>query len=295
MRRIPVALLVLVGSMMLLGGPLGFPSGASSKPFPFPDLPGWTLSGDVETFSPETLFDYIDGAAEAFLRYDFEELSVGQYENEKGGSLTVEIYRHRTSAHAFGIYSQERPSNPKAVQIGAQGYYGEDLLNFITGPFYVKISVFKIDSSNEAALVAAAREIERTLGEKASLPPLLTFLPVEGKKVNSEAFIARNFLGYPFLHSAYTADYEAKGKAFRLFLIQGVDEKECRLMIERYLAHLGKVGKDPTEGIYRLDDPHHGPIAVCWKGNYLWGVLGLPEDDLRMDYLERVRKRLEEK
>jgi hypothetical protein len=293
MKPFRVVIFVFAGFMTLLTGAISPPSRALSKPFPFPDLPGWKLSGEIETFSPETLFDYIDGGADAFLRYDFEELAVAQYENGKGGSLTIEVYRHRTPSHAFGIYSQERPPDPKLVQIGAQGYAEKDLLNFVAGPYYLKLSTFNVASESEMVLTLAARRVAEALGEKTSLPPLLSFFPLEGKRMNSEAFIARNFLGYPFLHSAYTAEYEAGGKVFKLFLIQGGDEKELKLMIERYFAQLGNRRTDLTEGSYFLEDPHHGAIALHWKGRYLWGILGLSDEGLRSKYLELMERRLD--
>lgn len=295
MERFRLAISAFAGFMMFLMASPGLPPMAASKSFQFPDIPGWKLSSDIETFSPETLFDYIDGGADAFLRYDFEELIVAQYENGKGGTITIEVYRHRTPSHAFGIYSQERPSNPTLVQVGTQGYSEKDLLNFISGPYYVKLSVFKVDSESETVLSVAAREVAEALGEKAPLPPLLSFFPKEGKRANSEAFIARNFLGYPFLHSAYTTEYEVGGKGFTVFFIEGVDERECRRMIERYFAQLGKPGTEVTEGSYLLDDPHHGTIALQRRGKYLWGILGLSDAGLRAKYMELVKKRLEER
>lgn len=293
MKPFRVVIFVFAGFMTLLTGAIYPPSPAVSKPLPFPDLPGWKLSGEIETFSPETLFDYIDGGADAFLRYDFEELTVAQYENGRGGSLTIEIYCHRTPSHAFGIYSLERPPDPKLVQIGDQGYAEKDLLNFIAGPYYLKLSTFNVASESETVLTLAARPLAEAFGGRTSLPPPLSFFPPEGKRMNSEAFIARNFLGYPFLHSAYTTEYEAGGKVFKLFLIQGGDEKECKLMIERYFAQLQNRRTDLTEGSYFLQDPHHGAIAFHWKGRYLWGILGLSDEGLRAKYLELMKRRLE--
>ena len=37
----------------------------------FPEIAGWQKKGAVEIFSPENLYEYIDGAAENFIGYDF--------------------------------------------------------------------------------------------------------------------------------------------------------------------------------------------------------------------------------
>ena len=62
----------------------------------FPDVTGWKRSAKIQTFSPKTLFEYIDGAADLYLTYDFEELKVAEYQNEKKASVTVDVYFHKT-------------------------------------------------------------------------------------------------------------------------------------------------------------------------------------------------------
>ena len=66
-----------------------------------------TIRGNPD-FSPKTLFEYINGDADLYLMYDFQELKVAEYLNEKKASVIVDVYRHKTPTHAFGIYSQER-------------------------------------------------------------------------------------------------------------------------------------------------------------------------------------------
>ena len=74
----------------------------------FSEIARWKNSPDIQTFTPKTLYEYINGAADLYLACDFEELKVAEYGNEKKASVIVEAYRHRTPEDAFGIYSQER-------------------------------------------------------------------------------------------------------------------------------------------------------------------------------------------
>ena len=51
------------------------------------------MSAAPQSYLPETLFEYINGAAEIYLAYDFKELAVGNYESGKDeASLSIEIY-----------------------------------------------------------------------------------------------------------------------------------------------------------------------------------------------------------
>jgi len=124
------------------------------------------------------------------------------------------------------------------------------------------------------------------LGEKGSLPSILSSFPVEGKKKNSEKFINQNFLGYSFLHSAFAVDYEMQGEKFKLFVIEAADQNECKTMIEKYLRSLKSPRKDVVEGHYLFSDPYHGEIDLQWQRAYLWGILNLSSPDLRSKYLK---------
>jgi hypothetical protein len=273
-------------SRLVLGIILFWVSGSIAKDFQFPEVAGWKLSEDVQTFVPKTLYEYIDGAADLYLTYDFEELKVGEYSNDRKGSVTVEIYHQKSPTLAFGVYSQERPSNPSLVSMGAQGYIDENLLNFLSGSYYVKINSYNTGAEDREILQSFAKKVLENLDEKGTLPPILSSFPAEGKNRNSEKFVAKNFLGYSFLHSAFTADYELSGKKFKLFLIETVDKNECKNMIRKYLQQIKNPEKEVNDGRYTLSDPHHGVVDLYWKGEYVWGILDLAEPDLRSKYLK---------
>ncbi len=273
--------LVTLGILVVLST-----SGAGAKEFEFPEITGWKQSGGIQTFTPKTLFEYIDGAADLYIIYDFQELKVAEYKNEKKASVTVEVYEHKTPTHAFGIYSQERLPNANIIDAGAQGYIENNVLNFLTGPYYVKITGYNTGAENREVLFAFAKKVFENLGRKGTLPSTLFSFPEEAKIKNSEKFINRDFLGYSFLHSAFIADYNLSGKKFRLFIIEGADQKDCGEMVEKYLQQSRTVGKNIVEGIYTVFDPYQGEIEFYWRGNFIWGAVDLPDATLRSKYLK---------
>ena len=265
------------------------PSGdawAEGKAFVFPEASGWKQAEKPQVFSPETLYEYINGAADLYLKYDFQDLQVAEYRNEKKAAVTVEIYRHRSPRHAFGIYSQERLANANFLNIGAQGYSESMVLNFIRGPYYVKISSYNTGADDREILLAFARKVVQKLEGLTSLPAILSSFPGEGKKKNSEKFIARDFLGYSFFHSGFTAEYELSGKKFQIFVIEGKNQNDCRDMMEKYQKQAENLGKKSGEGLYRFKDPYHGEVDLYWQGKQIWGVMNLDEPNLRSQYLK---------
>ncbi len=266
--------------------------GAEGKSFSFPAMTGWKQSPEVLVYSPDKLFDYINGGADLYLKYDFQELRVAEYQGENMASLTVEVYRHKTPTDAFGIYSQERLAKADYLPIGGQGYREEGVLNFVAANYYVKISSANMEGRNEKVLQDLARRVAKNLGPAGGLPVLLSAFPEEGKKKNSERFIAQNFLGYGFLSDGYTADYDLSGKKWKLFIIAGRTPEKCRNMLAQYWKKIGQEKPDLGEGPYTIPDPYHGKIDLTWKGKYIWGTLGLDDSKLGTDYLKRLEKRL---
>ena len=266
-----------------------------AKDFKFPEITGWKQSGEIQTFIPKTLYEYINGAADLYLTYDFQELKVAEYQNEKKASVTIDVYRHKTPIHAFGIYSQERLPNANFIDIGAQGYIENNVFNFFTGPYYVKIISYQTGAEDREILLAFAKKVSGNLGGKGAPPSLLTTFPAEGKIKNSEKFIAQNFLGYSFFYSAFTADYELPDKIFRLFIIEGTDRNECKTIIEKYLQSIKSPRKEVAEGRYIFSDPYHGEIELHWQGRYIWGTLNVNDTKLRSKYLKLFEEGLKKK
>jgi hypothetical protein len=272
---------LILGIIIFLWGP-----GAEAQGFKFPEIKGWKQSGEIQTFIPKNLYEYINGDADLYIMYDFQELKVVEYLNEKKASVIVDVYRHKTPIHAFGIYSQERLGNANIIDIGAQGYIEKNVLNFVSGPYYLKLNSYNTGAEDEEILLNFAKKVSENLGEKGRLPSILSSFPPEGRKNNSEKFISINFLGYAFLHSAFTADYELSGKKFKLFVIEGADGNDCREMVQKYLQQTGSPKKTITESHYTIADPYHGDIELHWKGKYIWGILNLNEVSLRSKYLK---------
>lgn len=275
---------LILGILFLLS--VGSPAVSQERSAPglktlLPQVPGWKLTEDPRTYLPGTLFEYIDGAAESYLSYGFQELAVGDYKNEKtSATLTAEIYDMGGGLSAFGIYSAERYPESRYLEVGAQGYYEEGTLNFFVGPDYVKLIGFDCGDAAEAVLKEFAGDIEKRAGKRGGLPPVLGLFPREGLVANSEKFIRQNVLGYGFLHDGYIAGYRSSGQEFELFIIEGQDAAEAGKMLEQYLAAQAKNGA-PVEKAppgFHVKDRYAQNVYVAAKGRYVAGVMRLKDD-----------------
>jgi hypothetical protein len=274
MKKLTIWIII---AMLLAWGTLLLNAGETDMTTIFPTLKGWTQKGKPDVYTPDNLFEYINGAAEVFLSYDFQVLATLTYENQKKNSFTVDVYRHNNDRNGFGIYSAEKPQKGNFIPIGAQGYYETGILNFLKGAYYVKMSGYDLGDNDKQVLTTAAEAIAKALKGTVSFPTAATCFPDKGKLANSERYINQNFLGHAFLHSAFTADYEIDGRKFQVFIIENENAKDVEKILQGYLDFLKKKGIkfEESNNLYRFQDPYYrsyGMMNLKKSKNYLWGL-----------------------
>lgn len=66
-------------------------------------VPGWKKAEKARVFNKADLYGYIDGGAEVFLEFGFDQLTVQKYRSG-GNEIAVEVYRMADPVAATGIY-----------------------------------------------------------------------------------------------------------------------------------------------------------------------------------------------
>ena len=212
-----------------------------------------------------------------------------EYTDSAGTDVRVELYRHNSSANAFGIYSQERNPGYKFIEIGTQGYIEEKVLNFLCGVYYVKISSHREGSAGIDGMALVGRRVADHLHQEPGWPAPLALLPAEKRLPNTETYIAENFLGYRALHSAFTARYEG---GCTLFVMDLGSASRARGAAEAYMKAVGRQ-RELTEGeITDIPDPHNGSLALLIKGRTISGAFGAGGGALAHRYMELLKVRL---
>jgi hypothetical protein len=246
-----------------------------------PKLEGWSFSEDPVLYGPESLFEYINGAAEAFIGYDLIDAAVGQYKQPTGtASLTAEVYDMGKPLNAFGIYATERYPESRFLPLGVQGYIEEGTLNFLAGRYYVKLMAYEAGDKTESVLQAAAADILRRIGDPGGFPALLGAFPAEGRLANTEKYILKSFLGLEFLKNGLLAAYKGGAGDYEAFIIDTASEAEAEAMLARYLekaaagAAVGKSGRAST-----FKDRYLENVTVGRTGRFLYGTTKVKDAD----------------
>ena len=78
----------------------------------------WKADGPPQEFKGEDLYLYIDGGAEIYREYGFEEVLVQEYRDREGKGLSLEIFRMTSPESAYGMYTFKRSSRGTPIRSG---------------------------------------------------------------------------------------------------------------------------------------------------------------------------------
>ena len=244
-------------------------------------LPAQAAAQDPPSFyKPDNLYQYIDGAADLFLLYDFRILLHQDFKSGKA-EVTVDVYDMGTPEDAFGMYAAERSPSYNFAAIGTEGYRNEGILNFLQDRYYVKLAGF--GAGADALLEQFARTLSERIGGGRTLPALLEKLPRENRIAHSEQYMRKDPLGHAFLAPAYAVAYAWGPQESKLVISVAKDEAAAKSRLEHLAKHFQESGECASatelgEGGIRAKNHFEGSVLARTQGRYLIVLLNPPKN-----------------
>ncbi len=283
MGRKGVLVLVAVTAALAVAacGPAAKPT---LKPTPGGIMPGqigrtgWVRATEVEHFAGNSLFEYIDGAAEMYHKYHFVEVTVARYLRH-GNTITADLYLFESPDRAFGMYTTLRPDEADTVSLGVEGFrFGPNMV-FVKGSHVVNVYTYDDFEGAVPAVRLVAAALEGWLPGTSDLPGTFSLFPERGRIAFTEKIFAEGFLGHGFLTDVYTVEYTVGGGRVRLFIAPDpAGEKFDRWREAAGLKPDAAPGwEDEVFGrtrALRVVHDYHGEIVAGWRGGNLAGVVG---------------------
>ncbi len=228
------------------------------------EVEGWKWDGKEIKYNSKTLFDYIDGAAELFLAFGFQNLTARLYEKSNQPPITIELYEMGSSEDAYGVFSFDRQD--ESVGIGQGSEFGGGLLRFWKGKYFVSIYADGGGAEVEPTLLKMGRSVETSIPATGPEPKLLDFIPGKNSGLvdqsirylrshillNQRFFIAhQNILNLDPKTEAVLAQYLRDKQKTQLLLIRYPGLKEAgdayQSFMKAYLPDAGGRDRAKTE------------------------------------------------
>jgi hypothetical protein len=259
---------------------------------------GWSRNREPQVYGPGNLWEFINGAAETYLAFGFQEAASAGYRNAAGLEVTVDVFRMADAVNAFGIFRQELNPTAEAVPVGTEGYSSANVLNFWKGRDYVKVTALGTSDSVLAEIRGLADHVASSIPDGGELPREVAFFPPANQVARSVKYIPKDFIGQSYLERVFEAEYR-DGQATVKLATAGFDTPEAAgnalARYKAFIASSGKVRSDigkPGDGGFVGDENYYGRVAAVRTGSRLVFVLGASSDaaGIRLvdEFLSRV-------
>ena len=166
-------------------------------------IEGWKLKGKPEIYRGDDLFLYINGGADIYHEYGFEEVISSEYELAGAGRISVEIYKMKDKESAFGIFTFRTGGKWDKTSIGnlysSEGYY----LNILLGKNLVTITSLEINKKTGKGIEMIRDRLEKNIASPVFYPEIIK--TIDPEKYKSRIYF-KGDLGLMNVYNLFSAE-----------------------------------------------------------------------------------------
>jgi hypothetical protein len=233
-----------------------------------------------ERFSPDTLYEKINGRADLYLSSGFVSLKTQRFSMHESAGVWVEVfvYDMATPENAFSVFSMQRREGAQAAGIAPNAYITENALFLAHDQFYLEfIGTDASEALQQAISLQAHAFVQAHGGATVANAPGNGLFPEIGLQAESLQLVTANAFGYEQLDRIYTAEYLVDGSRLTAFVSDRRTAEAASTLAAEYRQTLVSYGAStidtpmPIEGsaVIQFFDAYE---IIFSRGRYLAGV-----------------------
>jgi hypothetical protein len=194
----------------------------------------WKVKDSIELFKGDNLFSYIDGGADIYLEYGFQEVISCKYSNFAQTDIHAEIYRMTSDSAAFGIFTINSSLKGNPVDYGTKGIIYDYYLDFWKGPYFVRCTSSRKENNVMDTLKLLVKFIDDKITVTGKEPQLTNVFHVDNMEFRNIKYIT-GIIGlgnvFNFGHGAIAGFREGVigyCEDKMLFTFSYPDDRKCR-------------------------------------------------------------------
>jgi hypothetical protein len=233
-------------------------------------LPGWTPQGEARSFVSDNLFEYMDGNAEGYLLYGFQNMH-GVTCQKDGVTLVIDISDFGDADSSYGMFCANRDLRRTPAKLGMGGQIVPRRAIFAKGQYYVEVGA-EPEGDHTAILEAWTAALEKLATGTNEVPVALSWFPAAGQQ--SLRLVPESVLGIRVLKRGYVAQYDF-GKAF---VVTEASPDSAAAVMQKLRERFGETAKASIgDDAFQVTDKYLGRLCVVRKGRYLVGYGNLAD------------------
>lgn len=227
-------------------------------------VPGWSQQGENRAYTPDNLFEYMDGNAEGYLIYGFVKMT-GISCTKGPVNLAIDISDMGDADSAYGMFTANRDPRRPSQKIGMGGQITQRRAIFAKGQYYVEVAA-NPEGDHTAALQEWTSALEKTVEGTSAPPAAISWFPTESLK--SLRMVPESVLGLRLLKRGYAAQYDY-GTAF--LVLESSEESAAQVMQKLRVRFGETTPAKVADEAFQLNDAYLGRMCFFRKGRYIGG------------------------
>jgi hypothetical protein len=206
---------------------------------------GWKIYDEIKQFTPESLYQQINGRAELYKDYNVVTATFVNYENRSNEMHFIElaVYDMGNPTNAFGIFSVERDPGQASLGLGRDSCRSDGSYYIWKGQYYAQIIASDATQELQRIGMDLARKLTDWMTDSGEPVWGLTVLPREDRVPNSERYFRANAMGMRFMKNTYVAQYRKTNNVVTFFLSDQDKPNLARATVSEYIKFAQQFGE----------------------------------------------------
>ncbi len=248
---------------------------------------GWEIFDEVKQFTPESLYEQINGRAEFFLAYDVIRMTFASFINsaDTGKFIDLSVYDMGTPTNAFGVFSAERSQGEPPLDLGRAGYRSYTNYYIWKGQYYIRIIASHTTGDFQRIGMDLAQKMTDFLPDSGEPVWGLTALPQADMVPGSVQYFKVDAMGLDFMRNTFMAQYRKGASIVTAFLSRRDSKKYAEATVDLYAEYAKQYGKGvahlTSDDVKLISCDMGGSYDVVFrKGRQVGGVLSVESQSL---------------
>jgi len=234
---------------------------------------GWEVFDEVKQFTPENLYEKINGRAEFFIAYDIIRMTFASFSN------------------------RERSQGESSLELRRASYRSDANYYIWKGQYYIKIIASDASGQLQRIGMELARKVTDFLVDSGERVWGLTTLPLADRVPESVKYFKVDAMGLDFMQNTYTAQYRKFDTLVTVFLSRQASPDSAQSTMDQYAEYAKQYGKGidhlKIDGLEFVScDMGRNYDVIFQKGPLMGGVLSVEDQSLALRVASELRRQL---
>jgi hypothetical protein len=238
--------------------------------------------GTSEHFTPDNLYDKIDGKAELYVSTGVARMDCQRFALKNAPDDWFEWFAYGMNGvpQAFSVFSTQRRAEGQTLDLTPYAYQTQNAIFFVAGTNYIEAVGSSTNEPLLTAMLAMARRFVAATSASAGQMPEMRILPTNHIVSGSIELQASDAFGFDQFKNVFTAQYAVDGAELMAFVTTCPTPEAATALRDAYRAFLiENGGKENGAASGELGKPIEimGSIELVFcRGNYVAGIHTAP-------------------